>query len=345
MKNIIVFCACLLILVSCNETSRVYTIGRQVVSSKPERVVSLNAVDCIDGLCLEGAASLPCCADSILVISLVQAQNCYRALNVNTMEYVDFLHKGRGPNEVIAGFFSDLRKADGRWLLDITAINEGVLLTIDLGQTFRDGHAVVSEKRTLLQNSYFSYPLGDLVLSEVRHDVDRISYKVYDWRDQKITKSIQPFGAEDYVELCEPLFDWVGRLKPDGKKMCMGMFSFDEVDIFDIYGEDHLSISTSKTARFKTVIKDALEFDKWGEQAYYVALTVTDDIILALYGDGSDSSTKWASSTIHAFSWEGQLKAIYHLDRPVTSIAVSADGKSLYGLTTEEVLCRYDLSQ
>ncbi len=346
MKNLIAVCICILVLVSCNEADRVYEIGRKVVSSVPEEVVALTAIDSVGGNNLEAAGGLACVVDSIVIIKLIsQTQNCFRALNYSTKESVDFLHKGRGPNEVVAGFFSGVRRVDGQVLLDVTAINEGVLLTIDLGQTLQDGRIVIPERRTLLRNSSFSYPFGDAILSEVLYDEDQVSYKFYNWRDQKVTRTVQPFGAGDYVTQYEPLLNCARRIRPDGRKICLGMFYFDEINIFDIFGEDHLSVSTSRNVNDAAIINKAIESDIWGEEIYYITVAVTNDIILALYSDGSDQDSRWASSTIHAFSWDGQLKTIYHLDNPVTSIAVCEDGKTLYGLTADEVLYRYDLSQ
>jgi len=345
MKNLIVICVCLFALISCHGGDGAYVIGRRVVSPKPEKVVKLTSTDYIDGLCLEGAGGIPCVVDSIIILQLLNGSpNFFRAINIKTGTYTDFLSSGRGPNEVVAGFFSGIRKIDDRVFLDVTAINEGLLLTIDLNETLLAGSTIVSERKNLLQNSLFSYPLDGVVLSEVFGDQDLYSYKTYTSEDQKIVRMVQPFGAEEYLISYEALFNSARRIKPDGKKVSLAMFYFDEVNVFDIFGEEHLSVTVSKRNKDASVINKAIESEIWGEQVYYISQTVTNESILALYSDGSDPDSFWASSTVHAFSWDGQLKAIYHLDRPMVSIAISEDETTLYGLTEDEVLYRYDLT-
>ena len=81
-----------------------------------------------------------------------------------------------------------------------------------------------------------------------------------------------------------------------------------------------------------------------GDHYYYLDQDVTDESIFALYYDCEVSeSSERSSSTIHVFSWDGQLKAVYHIDEPLIDIAITDDESTLYGITAEEILYRYDL--
>lgn len=334
----------LLALISCERQSRVNIIGRLTEPGSPENVYTLIPANSISGPALVGTIALHCVTDSIAILHLREAVGySFRALNLRTMASVDFLRKGRGPNEIIMGYFSGKRESEGRCLLDVCAMNEGLLLSIDLGETLRTRQTSVAEKVELLPFSTASFKLGDQVLSEVVNDEDIFSYKVYDGENHQVSRIIQPFGRDEYVAQWQPLFSAAKKVKPDRSKMAMGMLYFDELNIIDIQGDGHLCVPMS-TANDAEIVNSALETGNMGDTYYYLSMAVTDENIFALYrGDERDHYLETSMSTVHVFSWDGRLKAIYQLGQRLNTIALSDDGRTLYGYSGDETIYLYNL--
>ena len=73
-------------------------------------------------------------------------------------------------------------------------------------------------------------------------------------------------------------------------------------------------------------------------------MAVTDENIFALYcGDERDHYLETSMSTVHVFSWDARLKAIYQLGQRLNTIALSDDGRTLYGYSGDETIYLYNL--
>lgn len=345
MNKFFVLCLSLLIIVSCEGEKVVGKLGRRIVTRSPEIEAELTPTDSLRGSFLDGTWGVHCVEDSIIVFQLRDATgSCFRALNLKTHSYQDFLTLGRGPDEVVAGFFSKKRKENGRTLLDITAINEGLLLTIDLDETLQTGQTVIMSRKEIIPQATKSFYVGDRILSEVVNDIDMYSFKLYDPNDHEVQWMVQPYGEEEYLALFQPLFSSTVKIKPDGTKLSLSMLFFNGINIIEIEGEEHMGISVSKRNDDALILKRALSKKRLGERYYYMQHDVTDADIFALYYDCNTYENRdRKSSVIHVFSWEGKWKAAYHLNEPLISLIVSEDGRSLYGLTAEEILYKYDL--
>lgn len=335
----------LLTVASCEGNQVVGNLGRRIVSSRPEKEITLRPEYSVSGPCLDATWGVHCVADSVIILQLRDLTGyCFRALNIVSRTYQDFLLVGRGPDEVLSGFYSDKRKENGHTLLDITAINEGLLLSIDLEETLATGQTTFFSRKEIMPLATKSFPIGDKILSEVVNDNDIFSYKLYDQENQTVSWMLQPFGTEEYVASYQPLFSSTMKIKPDGKKLSLSMLFFDGINILDIGGDNHIGVSTSKKNDDRSIVRNAIKNESLGDRYYYMQHDVTDENIYALYYDCAPSKRKErTSSTIHVFSWDGELKSVYHLDEPLISITVSDDGKTLYGLTAAETLFVYNM--
>jgi len=344
MKNTLLL-AFVFILVSCSDNSIAFKVGKKINSITPIEERTLEPTGTLFGSFLDGVWGINCIVDdSLAILSLRNADDfCFRALSLYDYRYLDFLAKGRGPGEVIAAFFSTKKTEKDRTFLDITAINERLLLSIDLNETLNEGYAIITETDELVYGSMFSFHVRDKILSEVVNDEDIYSMKIYE-KDGEVVRIDQIYGDKEYLAAYQPLFNSTRMIKPDGSKLSLSMFYFDEINIYDIEGDNHLTISTSQRLNDGTTIKDAISHGRMGDHYYYLDQDVTDESIFALYYDCEVSeSSERSSSTIHVFSWDGQLKAVYHIDEPLIDIAITDDESTLYGITAEEILYRYDL--
>lgn len=341
MKQILIVVVAFSMLVACSENGNVFKHSRRVYAS-PGKMIMLTPSDSISGRYFDGINGLQYALDSVLIFHLMDATgHSFRALDLRTLTCTDFLRIGRGPGEILMGYFSGSRSVAGRTLLDVCAMNEGVLLSIDLAETLRVGQAVITDTIEVLPFSLASYIVGDQVLSEVVNDEDIFSYKLYDREGQAISRIMQPYGTDEYLAYYQPLFNASKRMKPDGTKLCLGMVYFDELNILDLQGDEHVCASVSRRLKGPEIIKESIETGKIGKGIYYVNLSVTNEQIIALYLE--EKGPQGARSTIHVFSWDGQLETVYHTREPLGAITASEDGRTLYGITGEEVLYVYKL--
>lgn len=344
MKRYLLLLFSALVIIACSDNNqRVFRYGRVMVSSVPEIETTLSPSESLSGTFLFGTYGINCIVDSIIVLTVEDDSHCYRAVDMKDFSYIDFMNRGRGPDEIISGYFSGARTINDTVLIDIAGLNERLFYSVDINASFRENCTVVKDRYELFPHSFYSFLIGDEFLSEVLFDQDYYSLKLYDKDDLSVIRTLQLYGNEQYLVDCQPILGSVKRIKPDGTRMSMAMIEFNEVNIVDIKGDDHLSVSTSGKTKDNNILRNYHLFDRESDMVYYSSGAVSDDSIYALYfGCKSDDTDKYPP-VIHVFSWDGDLKAIYHLEEPIQSITLSEDGHSLYGLSEDEVLYRYDL--
>ena len=343
MKKIIcIALSAVFVFSSCNGNQRVFQIGESIVSRIPDVEKTLTASETFTGPCFEGSYSVYTISDSVLVLNIREDNHIFRAFNTRNNSYVDFMGKGRGPKEFVTGSISGVRTINNTILIDIVGINEQVLYSIDFNSTIKEGKTVIRERLDLLPETMSTYIIGDDLLSEVYNDDDIISLKLYNKNNRIVSRMEQPFGGDEYLAVCQPLLGSVKRVKPDGALFSMAMIYFNEVNIFDIKGNNHMSVSITKHTNDLSIVNDYLK-NGHTDQIYYWGGDVSDDAIYALYYNCDIGLIEDTLPVIHVFSWDGQLKAIYHLNESLRSITVSKDGRSLYGVSWDEVIYKYDL--
>ena len=123
------------------------------------------------------------------------------------------------------------------------------------------------------------------------------------------------------------------------------MRGFDEINILDLEGTNHLCISPPrKKIEDADIIDEMLSSRNLTDYMFYQGGCATDDAIYGLYyGCDEQEEAEGFLPSIRVFSWDGEFKAVYHLSEPLISIVLAEDGYTLYGLTAEEVLYRYEL--
>ena len=327
---------------SCNSNQRVFQIGESLVSRIPDVEKTITASETFTGPCFEGSYSVYTISDSVLVLNIRNDNHIFRAFNTRNNSYVDFMGKGRGPDEVVTGSISGVRTINDTILIDVVGINEQILYSIDFNSTIKEGKTVIRERMDLIPETMSTFILGDDLLSEVIYDDDIFSLKLHNRKSQIVSRMEQPFGGDEYLAVCQTLLGSVKRVKPDGALFCMAMIYFNEVNIFDIKGNNHISVSISKHTNDLSIVSDYLK-NGHTNHIYYWGGEVSDNAIYALYYNCDIGLIEDTLPVIHVFSWDGQLKAIYHLNESLRSITISKDGRSLYGVSWDEVLYRYEL--
>lgn len=336
------------LLISCSDNVSINQIGRRIVSEPYENPRLVQPADSIKGSALEGVIGVGSVEDSIAILFLPEDSYVCRAVNMNTLDYVDLINVGRGPNEIISGLFSAKRKVEGATLIDIVALNEHYIMTIDLGRTMSDKQISVVETTPLYPTARGSFIVDDQVLSKVVMDEDGAYYslKMFDSKTMAVNRTDYIFGKDEFVAYNDPLFVSCNRIKPDRTRLCMGMFFFDEIEIYDIEGLNHISCTTDKHSKSGSIIKKMKDGGQFGECLYYKCVDVTNDYIYALhYGFEYEEIDSAPLVHLHVFSWDGVLEDMFAVAEPLTTIAVSEDGRTMYGWTDNEVLYKYILDE
>lgn len=345
MKNKVFFVFVIItLLASCSHNKPIYKLGVCKHSLYTSNIVTKTPIDSLSGDCMLGVYGIDCVFDSIAVFELKNSSSCFRAINLNNNNYVDFLTIGRGPEEVSMGMLSAARKEGDKLLFDVSAINEQELLTIDLLSTIDHGKTELCQVINVPALGGRAYATRGNILAESLFDEDIFSFKLYDISNNNIIKSSNIFGKEEYLSSYQPLFSPIIRMKPDGNKICLGMLLFDEVNIFDIYGEDHICMTINNKIEDMSILKEALAHGTLGHKYYYWDMDVTDNHIYALYYNcKKEDKPSIKSSSIHVFTWDGVLSQIINIDKPLAGIAVSQDETLLYGLSNDEIVYTYAL--
>ena len=84
-----------------------------------------------------------------------------------------------------------------------------------------------------------------------------------------IIKNVQLYGNKQYLITHKILFGSPMMIKPDGTKLSIPMVYFDELNLFDIDGNNHLTITTSDDLNDRAIIDAAVLNDDWGDDMYY----------------------------------------------------------------------------
>jgi len=91
-----------------------------------------------------------------------------------------------------------------------------------------------------------------------------------------------------------------------------------------------------------------------GELAYigrrnaYRSCSATQDLLFALFSGRLDSAyeggARQSGRFVHVFDWEGELRAVFELDRDIAVITVNSSGTALYASSYIDAhIYRYDL--
>ncbi len=127
------------------------------------------------------------------------------------------------------------------------------------------------------------------------------------------------------------------KLKPDGTKLVYSSTYNVFVEIFDV--KDQTLVSSFRKIGPLPEYENSGNFVgfKQTRQRYLGIFDVTDDGIWFINHEGksqADHGTDaYYGSVIDLYDWSGQLKRIYHLDRPIKFLAVNEDRKLLLGIS------------
>ena len=78
---------------------------------------------------------------------------------------------------------------------------------------------------------------------------------------------------------------------------------------------------------------------------WYADCAATNTLLIALYAGEADYVGRVDNfgSVLHVFGWDGQLRAVIRLDRSMTGIDVSEDGRTLFAVSADGAIATFQL--
>ena len=254
----------------------------------------------------------------------------------------DLLTIGRGPGEFLdCTFKGQYRKNKQNLELYFSDCNKGYFYALNLTQTLRQDSLNITLLSTIPYRSFPTFLTGNNYLSRAYFPEEQtILYLLHDSTGQTI-RQYPLYKDVDWIR-----YNQIGsadEIKPDLSKIAMGMLLFNQINIVDLKGNQHFSVTTSD----KSTYLSTQYLDEHEPIVYYSDLTCTDQYIYALYVNQKISD--WQRIThpteIHVFDWKG--KAVYKLKTQETLLSIDIDetDQKIYGLATEEQIFTYDLPE
>lgn len=288
--------------------------------------------------------------DSVILITVKDSDYYLRALSTDNGRIISHLALlGRGPGEDSYFLRSRKRKDEGKQVVDMLGGQSKQLISFDAEESISQGKLIINEQTKLPPFTFNAYNLVDTVIANVYFDKDLISMKYYPKeRPDSCTRVLCYLGSGDYLTGLQPLFNSMQRLRPDGHKMALAMTFFDKINVLDIHGSNHFSITTAKQIeKDEDVVSrysDKVKTEGLGKWRAYLDVATTDECIYALHLC-SDIDGE-APPSIQVFNWEGKWIKEYVINEPISRMLIDDKGERVYGFCyPEECIYVYDLTK
>ena len=259
--------------------------------------------------------------------------------------------RGGGPGEFRSAWAITRDPADPRsaWVYDVQL---GRLTRVNLATA---GNATNPEIINLIGGPNASQPLWvhDTLLVTPNFSADaRLAYFGRDGRFRRSAGVAPSDNRGTPVSVLQQA--WMGKLAshPSGDRLVLATQYADQLEIYAADGS--MLKKVRGPFRFDPLFKVAnaagmatMTFED-GIRMGYSDVIATDEQIFALFSgrtrEGYGGNSPFGRY-VHIFNWEGDLQHILELDADVISIALSEDGRSLYGVaeTPEPVIMAFDL--
>jgi hypothetical protein len=300
-----------------------------------------------------GRGSL-CVYDSLIFLSADSLSGyCFFVYNTKTGELVDSIaRKGIGANEFISASYSEQYHADSSgiclWFYDY---EKSECSLVDLSNNFSQKQIGLSA----LENER-EYPFGRIFVlndslllafsqgEDLYHNrnLSPPLYHIFNYRTNEELTKYEFYNGFSYSKKLAPQMCLYSqdRLKPDRRKLAMGMRYLRQINIMDVETGKIRGYQVKGSPDFNILTKRSAKY-----HSYYLWLCVDDDFIYGALNSKDEKNT-----AVDVFDWDGNFRKKLILDKKmsnINSIALDPVNKYLYVLTIEnekEKIFRYDVN-
>jgi hypothetical protein len=283
--------------------------------------------------------------DTLLLVQHRHENPAYfwEVYNLNNLEPLkSILRRGRGPLEVLFAHYTGQyeRVNDENWMFFLD-MNSAKFMKINLTESLSGNDIIELVTAVDPEKSPCFAIEDDLFLYFDYHEDDKNLYLMkgdYSWENPEMVKKIyRNITNDDYNKLTHSVY-----YNKKSNKICIIPYYVDHIQIIDLGGNNDMILSTAESNTWQTTRSQNFE----STTVFYGNSTVTDEYIFALYTNKkiTEMDTFPEDVEIHVFNWAGDPVAKLRFENHITSFAVDAKNKVLYGMNHMEQIYAYDIS-
>lgn len=153
--------------------------------------------------------------------------------------------------------------------------------------------------------------------------------------NRPIVKKKNDFPIENY-------FTSRDRIKPDGSKIVMAMEMLAQINIYDIKNDKLKGFRIKETPDFEYLTRDTENY-----RIFFRDICVDNEYIYALYSnvrlEEDGKNYPFEGNRVLVYNWDGEIIKNIVLDHLTYEITIDPISKSLYILTTNDIIFKYQI--
>lgn len=285
-------------------------------------------------------------ADSTLILAnreIGQEHNLFN-YSLNKEKYSEpYLNKGRGPGELLGMTNMGINNNDF-WINDFSGQK---IMIFKKDKIISEGLASHFEEYPF-ENRFYEINLIDNRKCIVTgSEVSKFKLQIIDLPSGKI---VDEFGklkstSEEYPQRVITKASLAHSLLKQSKdKLILAYIHTDVVELFDLKSKKSISIQGPEMFDSEFIIKEKQWFENDKTRVTFISGTTTNDYIYLLYsGKKFIENNAYTGKCIYVYDWNlNPIKKI-NLDKEISEIAISNDGKVLYSYDKERAYLVYTI--
>lgn len=274
--------------------------------------------------------------------------------NIRFSKLGSLISRGKGPDELLTLQYNQQWEKDsaGTYMW-VTDINSNKLCRLNIGKSIDLKNSVYDRCIDNIEmfNSFNIFYMDDnyiLTNPRISRHNKHNTLQLFNYNTSKLDNEYQLYSDDFSSNIDERIYQLFCTVKPDRTKISAFSMRFSRIHIFN---RDHTDSRTITVFQDVTegIISNSLRNKELHDiNRFYNSLTVTEEFIFALYVNKHIeelmSSEAIEGAEIHIFDWNGNPIKQLLIAENIWQITIDDKEKHLYGITANEEVYRYNLS-
>lgn len=274
-----------------------------------------------------------------LVLTSTKREHIFHVYNPKKQFVGAFGTIGRGPNELLNCRYTGQSDTERIWINDVS---QSRLLHINIAKSLEAGFVLCEDTVPTSPSSANCYYVNDSLIYMERILSDNYEMVKYNYDLKYLSEKDLLYhpGVTSPFSYYKSMW----RKHPEDNRMVGAMHSINQLNIFEPGKNNRKAVVIGeKSVGFSEAVDKETGLET---HTYYCDINVTSDRIYALYMDQSydDSYEVPKQQEVHVFNWEGNPIQKFLLPQYIFNIVVDESSKCMYGISNEEIIYKYDLS-